>query len=357
MKKLSCLSFFLLLISWQQIHAQSFNLRTVNDIFRSNLAFKSEIHPNASFSISNDTLNSNFGAYLNGIQATIPISGKLSVGMNWNKLKNFRDMKSWKDLTNVVPIDLTGHQLFLTLHGSSRLVNLDTKLGDNLHPTYHFGAGILGVHLRRKLRLLFYMANISLSEEVGKINSFRPKFEGAFGAARILNFSTLLYYGGYVTAGDGRFLPVPFVGVNFNIIRKKLSAQIILPLQIRLTYKPAKQWNIATGLLFSGFRTGLVHDQQYPDFLPSTNNTANRFDFNYTAFKEQFILTYFPSKRTRLELELGYLFARNIAFWEKGEQAVDYKVNGNVYASLLFQVNLGQKSLLRNIFDRLEIRH
>ncbi|MBK8471393.1 MAG: hypothetical protein IPL33_03825 [Sphingobacteriales bacterium] len=58
----------------------------------------------------------------------------------------------------------------------------------------------------------------------------------------------------------------------------------------------------------------------------------------------------------RLGIELGTVLARSISLFDGGQKISDFKPKTGMYVSINYQVTLQRKSLIKNIWDKLEFK-
>lgn len=350
----SCL-YLLAFLSIQTVYAQSFHIKPFKDFFKSSITLHTELMPGSVFKEA-ESVNYGFSGY--GLQMNVPLKGKVELDLNLSKLKNFKDWKSIRDikkLPQAIPLDVRGYQLFWTFNGGYRDVSIDFEAPN--HRLFYAQTGIMGFHLQPKMRMLFYSFSIGGAEDENTIRDFKPRFEGFIGQARVHKFAFIYYYGVYANYGDRRPLILPFVGMNFTL-PPVLNVQVILPLQMKITYrKKGKPFKASVGVELSGFRSGFENRQQ--GWLPesvsgSTEPLSDRLHLSSTYLLATTDLEYKTGNKGRVVTRFGAVVARDVSFWDMGEKVEDFTPNKDFYIGAMYQLNLGKKSLIKNIWERLE---
>lgn len=170
----------------------------------------------------------------------IPVKSKLGVELNWKEL--FK-VKSLKDLGKVA--ELKAYQIFWTFRPQATYLRYRPQVPkaapfvDSLHFSYGIQTGVTGLHLLKKVRLLFYTINVGVQEDLYSLRQLRPYGNVIVG---VVNFNKVMYYWYYgisLSASDGQLwpvMPIPFFGVDLHLA-KKLWWNITLPIQTRFEWK------------------------------------------------------------------------------------------------------------------------
>lgn len=291
-----------------------------------------------------------YNALAVGVQASVPIKGEIEFDLNLDKLKNWKNIKSWKDVQNIgrtLPVDVSGYQLFWTANGGFRSTTLSTSTDSSAHRGYYFNTGMMGLHLQRKFRLLFYQATLGFSEDGTTMRQLKPIFTAMGGQARIIKYGFILYYGGYINYTDGRLLPIPFIGA-YTALPPFFDLQITLPLQARISYRKHKNLRASAEIALSGFQTGFSR----PNPLTAE---AERLGMRSAHLKVSTTAEH-RTEGGRLGIELGTVLARSISLFDGGQKISDFKPKTGMYVSVNYQVTLQRKSLIKNIWDKLEFK-
>lgn len=347
------ISFFVGLAYVGNLQAQSFSVLDFTQIFVPKISATAEFQTPRPLK-QNDTIS--YHTLAGGIQAQIPVAGKIGLDLNLDKLKNWKNIKSWKDFKNIgnaLPVDISAYQVFWTIAGNIRQQNF--AFDTTKYTGYGFSTGVSGIHLQKKFKLLFYSANIGFSEDKNTLANFQPIFNGYVGQARVSKYGFIYYYGAYLNYTDKRLIPVPFVGI-YTGIPPLFSLQVTLPFQARFIYQKNKKLRAAAEVSLGAFQTGFQNRQSGWLPMPSDSiNTGNRFTLNNTYLKA----TTTAEHRTeggRLSIEVGTVLWRSAQFYEGNSKVATYNPKTAPYIAVTYQANLSKKSLIKSVWDKLEFK-
>lgn len=315
----------ILLLSTASLSAQSL-------IF--NQLFQPSVRVSGEYSWPNSQANSPYSMGHVQVDAIVPIKSKLGLEVNWkelfsvetySKLRKFR-LRDIKELKNLGRVKL--YQLFWTFRPQIQLLRWDgqfgsSPLGADNRLSYGFQTGITGIHLRSKLRFLFYSFNVQLMEDHRSIGKLEPGVQFLVGMAKPkLKPSPLVwFYGLYFSYMNNQFLPVPFAGVEVNFFRKAWL-NITLPVQVRLGWQVES--DVRIDLLMSlNNRAGAFGMEQ----LDSLGRPANiRSYYNFNRLRTGLSLTWRLNKLSKLSVEGGIYpwLQMHSGLRNGGEQRVNY---------------------------------
>ncbi len=307
------------------VKAQVFDIEQTTQLIRPRLKIDSKYTFNTPFS---DTTG-NFSNFENSAGFTIPLKRTFKTEL---KL----DLSSWKikDIfKNSVRIKAS------EILGTFKITQRQTKLGFDSVPTknfYYLNAGIIGLYLTKKYRILFYSANINIHEESNSIKTTVPRFSGLIGQYHIRGLRKSFYYGATLVYSDKLLIPAPFIG-GTEPISKTLSINYTLPVMINLQYHQKKIFLIA-GVKADGYRTGIFFKEI-------------RTNLNYTNASAYFNFRYRASNTLHLQAEAGYLFFHRIQMDRTDKFPYKYPINNAVYGNISIHVYFG-KSMLEKIIDQ-----
>ncbi|OWY21890.1 hypothetical protein C7N43_17000 [Sphingobacteriales bacterium UPWRP_1] len=328
--------------------AQSLSVKDITQFFSPSVTLRSELILPSPLSENDTILHTNAGV---GLQANIPLKGKIEFDLNLGKLKNLKNIKSWTDWQNIsksVPVDIRAYQLFLTLGGGYRNLRLDYETEPHRLP--YVTGGVMGIHLQKKLKFLFYSANLLISEDINTLNRTRPFFNGFVGQARLYKFSFLYYYGLFLSAGNKRVLPVPFAGISAGL-PGAFNLQVILPLEVAITYRKNSKLLATATVALSGFTSGF--ENRNTGFLPDYDQ---RIGFANNFIKSTLAGTYVLPKG-RLKVEAGAAYAQGLRFLEsKNKDSFSFKPKAAPFVGISYQMNLGNRSLVSILFDKIDFK-
>ncbi len=327
------------------LSAQSLNIRSVQDVFRPNIVLRTHWLPAQAF---DHAPNTKFGVSAISLETTIPLKGKLGIALSMDKLRDWKALKGWKKLTDF-PLLLSGYQLFWTIGGGTRSLLINTEAQNP--QTLQLTTGLLGVHSQPRYALLFYSLHLNISEDVNTFSQLSPHLNAIVGRVHFKRLPFIYYYGIWMHYGDQQFLPVPFVGANMRLA-PHWDLQVVLPLQIKLTYAKSKNLRPSVAIGIDGFWTGLENTQA--SWLPASSEERLYLTTNY--LKAVASAEYRIGKRARAQLFVGTNFRHRTVFRAGSEQLDTFTPNMGMFISTSFQTNLGSKSFLRGLLERLEWR-
>lgn len=328
--------------------AQSFAVKELPDFFKSNLTLFGNFTPQRAVSKSDSALYSNFNG---GATLKFPIKGKIDLDLNLSKLKNIKDIKNWKDISKAIPVDVKAYQIFGMVDAGYRSTTfgIDTP---SLHKHSFFSAGITGLHLMPRTRLLFYSASLGFDEDFNTINNAALRFNLLLGQMKIYNFKFVYYYGIFIKDNKDRnlpILPVPFIGANL-VLPPFFNVQVILPAQIEFAYRKNKNLRLSAGLFLRGIDTGFENR----GFLNADTATIKRFSFSSTGLRLKTTADFRVSAQSRLSLEFGATLLRNLSFYHQNKN-IKYKPASSAFFGVQYSINLDKRSLFDNLLDRFHI--
>jgi hypothetical protein len=209
---------------------------------------------------------------------------------------------SWKELL-LNSVRVRASQVMGNMRFGTRQVIFDEALGETrlLHTA---SVGALGVSLTKRFRVLFWSANVNISEEDRTVDRVVPRFGGLIGKMRVKGARKQLFYGLAASYSDGLFLPVPFLGGSAPI-GKKWSFNYVLPLQASFGWKVGTRTRLNMGLGLDGSRSGI-------------ETLGERYNLNYAGLKSFIGLRHKLSNHFALRAEAGYLLKHRIDFGSPG---------------------------------------
>lgn len=194
-------------------------------------------------------------------------------------------------------------QVMGNIRYGARQVVFDEALGDTrmLHTA---SLGALGISLTKKYRVLFWSANVNISEEDRTMDRAVPRFTGLIGQMKVKGLRRQFFYGLAGSLSDGLALPVPFIGGSAPI-GKKWSFNYVLPLQASLGWKADSRTRLNMGLGLDGSRSGI-------DAL--TLSGTSRRNMNYTALRAFVNVRHRLNSHFVLRAEAGYALRHRVSF-------------------------------------------
>lgn len=189
-------------------------------------------------------------------------------------------------------------------------------------------AGILGVRLTRKYRVMFYSANVSLAEQDKTVGTPGPRASALIGQMHLRGIRRNYFYGAAFAYSDGALLPALFFGGS-EPIGKKFIFNYTLPVQVNIQYKDDKNTLITAGVSGDGYRTGI----RYAD---------KRVNLNYLSAFAYASLRYRIRKSFVARVEVGYVFYQNLRYSATDNYRTNYMMAPGPYAQAGFSILFGQ---------------
>lgn len=310
-----------------------------NQLFRPSLRLNTEyVHD---FSNNKDQLHTGRA----NINLIIPIKSKLDVKVKWD---NILKIKKWKDIKKVAKI--RAHQIFWNFRPQFTYLNFQPKaptdypFAQRPQLNYGFSTGVTGVHLLRKMKLLFYSINIGINEDLRSIGKMHPSGNLLLGIAHANKLVFYWYYGIYVSYNNGRVLPAPFIGIQANLT-KRLTLNITLPVQFQLSWKVSKKVKLDFITGISGFSGGFG--------LEDLSTKVVRYDFSAFQLRSGLVFTAKLGKQAQLYLEAGMIPYRQVS-WNSKDNIFEKPNLGylNTYGAMSLFFTF-QKSLLSSTIDQI----
>ncbi len=274
----------------------------------------------------------------NSVGFTFPIGQKFKTEIDLN-LSDFKLKDIFKKNIRIKADQLLGTFKITQRHTE---LGLDSA-GFSNKDLYYANAGIIGLHLTKKYRIVFYSLNMSLHEEDKTLDQFTPRFSGVIGQYHIKGTRKCFYYGMSMIYSDGLLVPSPFIG-GTEPISDRWSFNYTLPVQLNLQYHKDKSYTIF-GVKSDGYRSGVYF-----------NNS--RINLNYGNIASFANFRYRISRTFQVQAECGYNFYQYMSF-DDGIQSskvwpdrTPVPMKSGFYANATFNIYFG-KSLLEKVTDQL----
>lgn len=240
-----------LLATSSTVFGQSFDLEQFEQAFRPRLRLEGRWLPQTNDNSQHSTLEDRSGA---GV-LTFPIARTLNANVQLDLTSD-----SWKELL------LNGLRVRASqVMGSVKYGYREVSFGNNFSEPkslHSASAGLMGISLTKKFRILFWNANANISEENSTLNNPAFRFMGMIGKMRVKGLHRQFFYGAVLVASDGFFAPLPFVGGQVPI-GKRLSFNYILPVQMALAWR-IKKGALQAGVGLDAWRYGVYSEMNGP---------------------------------------------------------------------------------------------
>ena len=199
---------------------------------------------------------------------------------------------SWKELL-LSGVRVRASQVMGSLKYGYREISItDNTVGLQPDPRslHTASAGLLGISLTKKFRILFWNVNVNISEENETLNDPAIRFSGLIGKMKVKGLHRQFYYGLVLVHSDGLTLPLPFIGGQTRLA-KKLYFNYTLPVQIAILYRPNAGTLFQAGVGVDAWRSGVSSAPYVQDQRTNLNYQAVRGFINgRTKLNRTFVL-------------------------------------------------------------------
>ena len=290
----------IILHSFSRLCGQSFIL---------NQFFQPSLTTNAEYSFDNSTNNDSWSIGRLNCNLIIPVKSKLGLDMNWNKIFSIRSLKDVKNIGQI-----KAYQIFWTFKPQVTILNYrplapkTSPFSNSNSMAYGVQTGITGLHLLKKLRILFYSINVGANEDLKTLKGIKPYGNGIVGVVNFNKLTYFWYYGVAVSASEGQRWPVigvPFIGVDLKLA-KKFWWNITLPVQTRFEWKPSKRLKVDAVAGFASNSWGF-----------GNRNNLGAFERHYVSgwqFRSGLAINIKTKRNTKFYIEGGYMPFRAFRF-------------------------------------------
>lgn len=223
------------------------------------------------------------------------------------------------------------------LLGSIRYGARQLELGFDSLPTrqLHTGSiGIMGIKLTKKKRVLFWSANVNVSEEDATFDEATPRFNGVIGQLHLKGLRRTFFYGVGLSYSDQLALPVPFIGGSAPI-GNHWSFQYLLPAQVAVGFAPQRRTKFMAGLGLDAFRSGI-----------SVNDA--RTNLNQGTVRAFLNVRHKAGNHVQVRAEVGYDLVRMVRFTEGDVEPHRYPVQPGLVVGVGVNLLFGN-----NVFERI----
>lgn len=307
------------------LSAQTFDLEQSAQLIRPRIKLDSRYTFDSHFTDTTGTYRS----FENYASTTFPIKRSFKLGVNLN-LKSLKVKDIVKNSVSIKAYEILG---------TFRVGQRQATIGFDSVPQrtlYNASAGIIGLHLTKKFRILFYNANVYIQEENKTIPKTVPRFSGMIGQYHIRGMRKCFFYGVTFIQSDGIFIPTPFIG-GTEPLTKHLSFNYTLPVQLNLQYKGKKTYAFA-GVKADGYRSGIWYTGKRSNLNVASGCAYLNYRYNFT-------------KTFQMQIEGGYNFYQLVRFDKTTNYPYSYPTKGSPYANITLNMYLG-KSLIEKIVEQ-----
>lgn len=327
-------AWFLLVISWlsASAYAQTFDLEQFDQLFRPRLRMDARWTPELAFQDIDDHYEDRSAV---GV-LTFPICKRWSAGVDLN----LRGESAGEVLNNAVRIRAS------QVMGNVRFGTRQLVLDDGTRNLHSASLGALGISLTKKYRILYWSANVNLSEEQSTMDQAVPRFTGVIGKMHVKGLRKQFYYGLAVAISDGFNLPLPFIGGTMPI-GDRWSFQYLLPAQVAFGCKVSANTRLLAGVGVDGYRSGFALGDD-----PAA--AGRRVNINYTAIRGFITVRHRLSRTVQLRAELAGLPVHSIRLPDDDGELQRYGIEPGVQFMAGMNLFFGQSTMERLLDDVLK---
>jgi hypothetical protein len=315
------------------IKAQTFDIEQTSQLIRPRMKLDSKY----TFDPATKDTGGAYTCFENSASFTFPIKRKFGTEINLD-LKNFKLKDIFKKNIRIKASEVLG--TFKVTQKNIRFGIEDTLAKRGL---YYINAGIIGLHLTKKYRILFYSANMNVHEDSKTFNQFTPRFSTVVGQYHIHGLRKGFYYGMSLIYSDGLLVPSPFIG-GMEPIADRWTFNYTLPVQLNIQYYHHATY-VVFGVKTDGYRSGIKLGN-------------GRGNMNYGNGCTYLNVRHKFTRTIQVYGEVGYNFYQFMSFddgiknnkvWP---ERVKVPMNTSFYGHISVQIYFG-KSLLEKVTDQL----
>lgn len=289
--------------------AQNFELEQVEQIWRPRIKTDFRYVNNSNYA---DT-SSHLSYTEQNCVVTFPIKTKLSANLKLD----LSSLKLKEILKNSVSVNASQIMGSVRIGAKQVHIGLDSTNTRNL---YNANAGIFGLKLTKKYRILFYALNAGFYEQDKSIDKLAIRGNGIIGQFHIRGLRKNYYYGLITSYTNGLFIPLPFFG-GMEPIGSKFTFYYTLPAQVSLQYKINNKNFLTSGFTIDGYRYGMMYNKE-------------RINFNYGSLA---FFTNYKVKLTKsfgLKINGGYNLVQYIKLNGSDLQRTNYQLKPGFFAEI-----------------------
>lgn len=309
------------------IRAQTFDLDQFDQLFRPRLRMEARLLPQVNAKEGDGTFEDRSAMAV----FTFPLHSKFEVGAQIDLTA-----KGWKELLQN-SVRVRASQVMGNVRYGTRQVYFDPERTEP-HLLHTASIGALGVSLTKRFRVLFWSANVNVSEEDRTFDRAVPRISGVIGKVHVKGMRRNFFYGLAASYTDRVTIPLPFIG-GTSPIGDRWTFQYLLPAQIGFGYKPSNGTRLLCGLGLDGYRSGLAVGEE-------------RVNMSYGALRTFVNLRHKLNDHLALRAELGYALGHRVLLGENGLDDLNgpSRLKPGVTAMIGVNILFGE-SILERIMD------
>jgi hypothetical protein len=313
---------FLFVCSALHLSSQSFELEQVQQVWRPRIKADFRYVGNANYK---DT-SGHFSYTDQNCVITFPIKTKLSADLKLD-LSSIRLKDILSKSVTVHASQLMGNVKF----GAKQLhAGLDSISNRNL---YNASAGLFGLKLTKKFRILFYSVNAGFNEQDKTLDRMALRASGVIGQFHLRGLRKNYYYGLAASYTDGVFAPIPFFG-GMAPVSERLTFSYTLPAQLCMQYRIDKNNTISYGITLDGFRYGMLYNKE-------------RINMNYASLALFTTYRVKVNKTLGFRLNGGYNIVQRVKLNNTSAPMTNYRMNRGFFIEAGFYTLFG-----KNLFEQ-----
>lgn len=303
-------------------HSQSFDIEQFEQIFRPRVKLDARYQPTAALQDTTDRFGFSEGTAV----FTFPIRSRFDASLKLDTAAHGLGELLKKS------VRVKASQLL----GSARFTARQVEIGFDSLPQRQLHSrsiGLMGVKLTKKYRVLFWSANVNLSEEDRTFDAVVPRFNGVIGQMHVKGLRRNFYYGLAIGVSDRLVFPLPFIG-GTTPMGDRWSFQYLLPAQVAVGYKPQARTKFTTGITLDGFRSGLQWQ-------------GERTNMNYGGIKTFLNVRHKANRHLQVRADVGYALAHTLRFSGTDQGPERYAIEPGLSFGIGVNVLFGASTLER----------
>ncbi len=316
--------FFILCIACRA-SAQTFDLEQFEQVFRPRLRFDARFQPDVAY---RDT-SGRFSLAEATAVFTVPVRSRFKLGFEADS-----SAQGIGDFLNK-SVRVRASQVLATARFTGREVQLGLD-SIGARRLMAASAGLMGVKLTRKRRLLFWSANVNLSEEDRTFDVAVLRGNGVIGKLHVKGLRRQFFYGLAISYSDRFVVPLPFLGGEAPL-GGKWSLHYVVPAQLALGYRPRSGTRFLAGFAGDGFRSGLEWQ-------------GERVNMNHAAFRAFVNLRHRVNRTIQIRADAGYAITQGLRFTGSDSDRTRYPITPGFSFGLGVNVLFGN-SVAQRLLD------
>ena len=240
---------------------------------------------------------------------------------------------------NFKKMDAKASQLFL--EGQFNAIKPYTSVQNNFTTIVNGSIGVKAIFASIRKGIWIYSGSLYFSENSSSFTqNFEPNFKGYIANIKTKNFKTFYIYGGGLLVHQGQIIPFPLLGLKTKLA-KKLRAEVLLPVNIKLNYKVNKKISFDAVANYSGINTVYRDGSAFKGTDQSVNLRQVK---TYLAVNGKM------NQHYKIRIEFGYSSFAQLHQWKNKETQ---SLGSAPFVGLSVNYNFG-KSVFGNFMSKAE---